>query len=291
MSKPWCLDQQVEIVEKVLEGAIELSSRNPVATLNLLLFASSRIPKLALVSLGSLRCNDLPKERGNLEEYVVKMIRKALRMVVKEVCSIDAARISEKLRLSSDAKSSVERSLNNASSRARSALQKKLAPLYEELEGRFGELKSVIDAMDKRELLSGGLERVLMYAEEIMRNGFLKEEELSRITSVALAVLSTEIEKSFKRIAPRLGVAVRELRSMVLEWGFVRERIEAMLRRASNLLKCFVASILVRYALTKIESMVLNPVQQSEAVRPSELSLESSGRAARLLLDCLSLIR
>ncbi len=287
----WCLDQQIEVVRRVLEGASDLANRNAVATLNLLLFASSRIPKLALISLGSLRCNDLSKERGDLEEYVVKMVRKALRTTIKEVCSLDASRIVEKLRLVGEARSSVERSLSNVSARARTSLQRKLAPLYEELEKRFREMKSAIDLLERSELVSKGLDIVAQRVENVLSRGFLSEEEISKIVDVALGILSTETEKSFKRIAPRLGVTVNELRSIALDWGFVRERIEATVRRAAKLLKCFVASSLVNHVLSRIGSMVINPSQPSEAIDPRNLVLSGFDRVVRVLLECLSAIR
>ncbi len=287
----WCLEQQREVVRMVLEACKELSNSNPVAALNLLLFASDRLPKLILIALGSLRCSDLAKAREDLEAYAVKMLRKALRTISKEVCSLDAARIVDKFGLSGENRSFVERSLSNASARARTSMQRRLSELYEELERRVEELRASIARLEGEELVARGLQIASSRAIEVLEKGFLNKVEVSRVVEVASDALSNEIEKACRRIAPRLGLTTAEVKSALIDWAEVKERVSRAVEKASELLKSFVASTLIMYASHRVATYVLTPVQQGQAIDPRKVRIEGIKESSEVLLRCLSLVK
>ncbi|NPA96067.1 MAG: hypothetical protein GXO32_00510 [Crenarchaeota archaeon] len=284
----WCLAQQLEVVRRVVEASRDLASGNPVASLSLLSFASERVPKLILIALGSLRCSDLPKTRSDLEDYVVKMVRKALRSIAKEVCSIDAERIVRRFNLSGEARSFVERSLSNASARARTAMQRKLSKLYEEIVRRFEELKQSVTSLEGSEVVERGLEVAASRALDVLESGFLREDEIRAIVEVASGVLSNEVDKACRRVAPRLGLVTRDLKEALEDWSDVRRRIEVAVRRAANLLKSFVAATLIMLVAARISSMVLTPASQGSLVDPRAARIGGLGEASEVLMRCSS---
>ncbi len=286
----WCLDQQLEVVRRVLEASKALASSNQVASLSLLSFASERLPKLVLIALGSLRCSDLAKARSDLDEYVVKMVRKALRTISKEVCSIDAARIVESFGLTGEKRSFVERALSNASARARTSMQKKLAPLYEELIKRLESLRQPLASLDEQNLVSRGLEIAAAKAREILDKGFLSSDEVSKVIEVATEVLSNEIEKACRRIATKIEARTIDVKRVLESRDEVKQRVSKAINRAIKLLNSFVASTLIMYVVTKLTSLVLTPTQPSQVSDPRRISISGIAAACDVLASCASLI-
>ncbi len=259
----WCLEDQVTYVEQLLQALRKGSEVPTIALLEVANRIAERIPKIALLAMGTLRCSDLKKEIKDVETYAIRLLRKSLRTMTKEVCSIDANQIASSMYLSREGREVVERSLRNASARARTSMNRMLSDLFKEWERRFAELRSRIASMEIGESVSRqGIEKIVNLSMEILSKGFVTEEELRKIIDVAANALLNEVDKARRKIASALHVPPTQLEEHGLSRKYIVHRVREAAERAATLMTIYVASILVYDYLRRFFETFVNPSQQ-----------------------------
>ena len=291
MSSAWCIEHYRRVLEEVLNVARECASRSPSVSVHLIALSAEKVSKLALVAMGNLRCSDLSKEVKDVETYAVKMIRKALRQLSKEVCSVDAERIAGTIARSDEDRRRIERSLRNASSRARTAMQKKLADLYQELETRFSRMRERIHSAGGEELVKRieTLINSIGFARDTIEEGFLSMKEVETIVRVAVEAISSEIDRASRNIARTLAIPLPLVRKALLDASDIEKSARERVEKMSRLLSCYVASTLIMDVFRGIEETIVFPTRQpaSPSLEPSQRLAEGVEEGIYVLKKCL----
>jgi len=291
VSSSWCIDHYRRVLDEALGVARDCASRTPSVSIHLVALSAEKVSKLALVAMGNMRCSDLSKEVRDVETYAVKMIRKALRQLSKEVCSVDAERIASAIARSDEDRRRIERSLRNASSRARTSMQKKLADLYQELETRFSRIRERIRGAGGAELVKRveTLINSIGFARDTIEEGFLSMKEVETIVRVAVEAISSEIDRASRNISRSLAIPLPLVRKALLDASDVERSARERVLRMSRLLSCYVASTLILDVFRAIEESIVFPTKQPAptSLEPTRTLAEGVEEGVYVLKKCL----
>ncbi len=265
----WCIEDQLEIVQELLELAKhDTEAKLTAAQIITLRTASERLAKTILVAIGSLRCTDLRKPIDDIENLTVRILRKAVRKLAKNLRTVDIDSIAQKLGLDPGQREQAMHIIEVASSRAKAGVQKALSDVYERLENNMANLRRSIHSTDLCTLTGepSKLEDFFNTISRIIEHGLLTQTEIDNIVMKTANVLMSELNHAVSKISREFGISANRVRKALIRPREVSSNVRNGIARAVRMLNLYAATALLYELLSVIESAFLASLSPSYRV-------------------------
>ncbi len=256
----WCIEDQLEIVRELLELAKrDTEAKHTAAQIITLRAACERLAKTILVAIGSLRCTDLRKPIDDIENLTVRILRKTVRKLAKNLRTTDLDSIAQKLNLDLRQREQAMHIIEVASSRAKAGVQKALSDVYERLENNMANMRRSIHSTNLHILTEepSKLEEFFHTIISILEHGLLTQREIDNIVMKTTNVLMSELNHAVSKISREFGISANRVREALIQPKEVSRSVRNDIAKAMRMLNLYAATALLYDLLTIIESAFL----------------------------------
>ncbi len=289
----WCTEDQLEIIRELLELAKhDTDAKLTAAQIITLKTASERLAKTILVIIGSLRCTDLRKPIDDIETLTVRILRKTVRKLAKNLRTVDIDSIAQKLNLNPRQRDRAMHIVEVASSRAKAGVQKALSDVYERLENSVTDLRRFIRSTDPHTLIAetSKLEEFFNTINKIIEHGLLTQTEIDEIVMKTTNVLVSELNHTVSKISREFQISANRVREALIQPREISKNVRSGIARAVKMLNLYTATALLYDLLSAIESAFLtSPTPNYRVSHIHTIAIQQHVVKARSIIEkCLS---